>query len=169
MSLINYPAQLILSVILLLSSLGVILAPKPVHACLSFLLALLMLAGLYLQLSAEFIAVMQVIIYAGAVLVLFMFVIVLFQDAHQQISRYKAKSAPYLLLSAGLAFSLMFLFLEKQLSGLMPGEMQVPEGFGSAQSLGHALYIDFFFPFEAIILIFLVALIGTLYIAKQKR
>ena len=57
----------ILGAILILSSLGVILLRKPVHASLSFLLTLLALAALYLQLSAEFIAVMQVLVYAGGI------------------------------------------------------------------------------------------------------
>ena len=55
-----------------------LLAKQPVHASLSFLLTLLSLSSLYLQLSAQFIAVMQILVYAGAILVLFMFVIVLF-------------------------------------------------------------------------------------------
>ena len=62
--------------LLIISSLGVILLPKPVHASLSFLLSLLLLAALYLELSAHFIAVLQVFVYAGAILVIFMFVII---------------------------------------------------------------------------------------------
>lgn len=169
MALFSNPAQLILSILLILSSVGVIAARNPVHASLSFLASLLMLAGVYLQLSAQFIAVMQVLVYAGAILVLFMFVIILFQDAHHQIAKFEAKSTPVLLFAAGAGLLLMFIVLEKSLLDLVPEEKALPKGFGSVETLGQALYIDFFFPFEAVILIFLVALIGALYIGKKVK
>lgn len=161
-------AQWILGCILIFASLGVVLAKKPVHASLSFLVALLMLAALYLQLSAQFIAVMQVLVYAGAILVIFMFVIVLFQDAHQQIQRFEPQSSPILLVSAAGAFVLALVFLGKQLIHLPMSTKELPEGFGTVQSIGQALYIDFFFPFEAVILLFLVAVVGALYIARKQ-
>ena len=169
MTLFATPAQWILGIFAILSSLGVILAPKPVQSSLSFLLTLLLLAALYLQLSAEFIAVMQVLVYAGAILVIFMFVIILFQDAHQQIARFKAASSPFLLSIAAIAFLLSSIFFYYFIFDLPTAGSAAPEGFGSVQSLGKVLYIDFFFPFEAVILLFLVAIIGALYIAKKER
>lgn len=160
-------AQWILGSLAILSSLGVILSPKPVQASLSFLLTLLTLAALYLQLSAEFIAVMQILVYAGAILVIFMFVIILFQDAHAQINRFKAGSFPLLLFGAAIVFILTFGFFGSYLTGIPEAQSVVPEGFGSVQSLGRALYLDFFFPFEAVILLFLVAFIGALYIGRK--
>lgn len=162
-------AQWILGSILILSSLGVILAPKPVHASIAFLLSLLTLSALYLQLSAQFIAVMQILIYAGAILVIFMYVIVLFQDAHQQIIRFEPKSSPILLFIAACASILIMIFLGTKILHLSPLKEKVPEGFGTVQSIGQALYIDFFFPFEAVILLFLVAVVGALYIGKKEK
>jgi NADH-quinone oxidoreductase subunit J len=166
MTLADY-VQWILGALLIFSSLGVILARKPVHSSLYFLLALLALASLYLQLSAQFIAVMQILVYAGAILVIFMFVIVLFQDAHQQIAKFEAKSSRPLLFIAAGAFIISLVFLGRQLAGFTAPKERLPEGFGMAQSLGQLLYVDFFFPFEAVILLFLVALIGALYIGKK--
>ena len=162
------PVQWFLGILLIISSLGVILTPKPVQACLSFLLTLLTLAALYLQLSAEFIAVMQVLVYAGAILVLFMFVIILFQDAHQQIDSLRAKSAPVLLFVAAFSFVLLLGVLGSRLLGISNAQAPPENGFGTVESLGRALYIDFFFPFEAVILLFLVAVIGALYIGKKE-
>lgn len=167
MALFDNIAQWILGFILILSSLGVILIKKPVHACLSFLLTLFTLAVLYLQLSASFIAVMQILIYAGAILVIFMFVIILFQDAYQQISQVKAKSLPAFLIIAAAAFVLALVFLGKRLIGISTEGDKLPKDFGSVQLLGEALYIDFFFPFEAVIFLFLIALVGALYVAKK--
>lgn len=162
------PVHWILCSVLVLSSLGVILAKKPVYAGLSFLLALLTLSGLYLQLSAQFIAVMQVLVYAGAILVIFMFVIILFQDAHQQIHKFEAKSSPILLMAAAFAIFLASIFLGARLIGLIPAEKNIPDGFGSVQSLGKLLYVDFFLPFEAVILLFLIAVVGALYIGRKE-
>ena len=161
------PAQLILGLILVLSSLGVITARKPVHACLSFLLTLLTLAALYLQLSAEFIAVIQILVYAGAILVIFMFVIILFQDAHQKIEEEDPKSSKWLRLAAVSIFILTFAALGYHMLGITSISESLPIEFGSVQSIGKALYIDFFFPFEAVVIVFLVAIVGALYIGKK--
>lgn len=169
MAFLAHPLQLILGLVLILASLGVVLFRKPVHAALSFLLTLLALASLYLQLSAEFIAVMQVLVYAGAILVIFMFVIVLFQDAHAQIDKNVAQSLPVLLLSAAVAFVLALVFLGQRLLTLTPMEKPLPHDFGTVQQLGNALYLDFFFPFEAVIVLFLVAAVGAVYTAKKEK
>lgn len=168
MTLFANPVEWMLGIILILSSLGVIVAAKPVHACLSFLLMLLTLSAFYLQLSAEFILVMQVLVYAGAILVIFMFVIVLFQDAHQQIDRFPAHSAPVLLFAAASAFILALVFAGERMLGLIPSKEGLSEGYGMSQSIGNTLYVDFFLPFEAVILLFLVAVVGALYIGKKE-
>ncbi len=161
--------QWILGCILILSSLGVLLARKPVHACLSFLLTLFTLAVIYLQLFAQFIAVMQVLVYAGAILVIFMFVIILFQDAHLQISSYKAQSLWPFLFVAGAGFVAILAYLGQQLVTLPLAKEKLPEGYGTVQSLGQAIYLDYFFPFEAVILLFLVAIVGSIYVARKER
>lgn len=160
-------AQWILGLILILSSLGVILVKKPVHASLSFLLTLLSLAALYLQLSAEFIAVIQILVYAGAILVIFMFVIVLFQDAHQKLLHIKPKSSRTFLIIVAAAFLLAFIFLGYRLLKETTASEMAPIDFGTAQAIGQALYVNYFLPFEAVIVLFLVALVGALYIGKK--
>lgn len=162
-------SEWIIGALLILASLGVILARKPVYSSLSFLATLMMLATLYAQLSAQFIAVMQILIYAGAILVIFMFVIVLFQDAHSQIEKNEAQSSRKFLILAAAAFLMTLIFLGRQFIGLPIGPENLPEGYGTVQNLGRDLYLDFFFPFEAIILLFLIALVGALYTGKRER
>src|ERR1700722_5601894 len=94
--------QWILGSLLIFSSLGVILAKKPVHSCLAFLLTLFITAVLFLFMSAQFIAIMQILVYAGAILFIFMYAIVLFQDADQQIDKFQAKSSRMLLIVSAL-------------------------------------------------------------------
>ncbi len=153
--------------LLLLSSLGVLLLKQPVHACLSFLMTLLLLSILYLGLEADFIAVMQILVYAGAILVLFMFVIVLFQDAHQKIDTYAGLSSRLLVVGSVAAFSIALAVIGVRLRSLVAEEL-VSVRYGTVESLGRDLYLDFFFPFEAVVLLFLAAIIGSLYIAKRR-
>jgi NADH-quinone oxidoreductase subunit J len=131
------------------------------------MLTLVSLASLYLQLSAEFIAVIQILIYAGAILVIFMFVIILFQDAHQQMGQFEAKSPPALLWIAGTTFTLALVFMGQRFIGMPPPKAPITEDFGTVEYLGHALYIDYFFPFEAVIALFLIAIVGALYIGRK--
>lgn len=161
--------QWIMGALLILSAMGVVLLRKPIYASLSFLLTLLLLATFYLQLSAEFIAVMQVLVYAGAILVIFVFVIVLFQDAHQQIAKFKSKSQPQFLAIAGIAFVIAIVIFGSQVMNLTHLQPPIPKEYGTIQSIARTLYLDFFFPFEAVIVLFLVAIIGSLYIAKKER
>jgi NADH-quinone oxidoreductase subunit J len=160
--------QWIIGFILILTSLGIILSRKPIYSSLSFFLSLLALAVLFLQLSAQFIAVMQILVYAGAILVLFVFVIVLFQDAHQQIERHKGISEKPFLILAACSFILVLALLGFHLMDINVHGEKIPEGYGTVQSLGQALYVDFFFPFEAVILLFLVAVVGALYIGRKE-
>lgn len=160
--------QWLLGIFLIASSLGVILVHQPIQASLCFLLTLLFLAAFYLQLSAPFLAVMQVIVYAGAILVIFVFVIVLFQDAHAQIDHFKKQSSWLLITLAGFSFVIAMSFLGIYYFDSNSQMKILPEMQGTAESLGRKLYIDYFFPFEAVILLFLIAVIGSLYLAKKE-
>ena len=159
----------VLGLIIFIASLGTILSKKPVHSSIFFLLTLFTLAIFYLQLSAPFIAVMQILVYAGAILVIFMFVMVLFQDSYQQIHQFNPKSAPQLLFTAAGCLIVTFFLIARSLFDFAPANPKLAGDFGSVQHLGKVLYIDFFFPFEAVILLFLIAVVGALYIAKKVK
>lgn len=161
--------QWILGLVVIFSSLGILVVRQPVHASLSFLLTLLSLAVLYVQLSAEFIGVMQILVYAGAILVIFVFVIVLFQDAYQQIAEYKPESSPWLILGSIASFLAILAVVGVRFVGLAPTREPLKEGFGTVHPIGKALYVDFFFPFEAVVLLFLIALVGAFYIGKKEK
>ena len=163
----DHPLQIVLGIVLLVSSLGVICLRKPVHASLSFLLTLFSLALIYLQLHAEFIAIMQILVYAGAILVIFMYVVVLFQDSYMKIHLTQPQSSYLLIYGAITAIIFGFSLLGKQLLNLPNSIQPLPQGFGTVQSIGRLLYIDFFFPFEAVILLFLIAVVGAVYTARK--
>lgn len=169
MGFLQHPATWIIGFLLLFSSGGVLTARKPVYAALSFLLSLLLLAMLYIQLNAQFIGVMQVIVYAGAIMVIFMFVIVLFQDAHQKVAQDEARCIPSMPgIFVFLLFALALWNVADQLFDEPLSKFALPENFGSVQSLGTTLYVDYFFPFEAVIMLFLLSIVGSVYIAKRR-
>jgi len=157
----------ILACLIVIASLGVILTKKPVHACLWFLLTLLSLAATYLQLYAPFISVMQVLVYAGAILVIFMFVIVLFQDAYLAITKYKPESNALWLFFSAAFFVIALAYFGSFIQAGPLEKIPYATGYGSVEALGNALYLDFFFPFEAVGVLFLVAMVGALYIGKK--
>lgn len=158
----------LLGALLLLTALGVLIAKRPVYAALSFLGTLLLLAVHYLLLSAEFIAVMQILVYAGAILVLFIFVMMLFQDSFHQLKQTLAKSSKVFIAFSVSAFLVGVGFvLVKAIPLTTTSNNTLPEGFGQAKALGRALYLDFFFPFEAVILLFLVGVVGAVFIGKK--
>lgn len=169
MDFLENPVLWISGIILILSASGVIIAKKPVHATLSFMLTLVTLSSIYLHLEAPFIAVMQVWVYAGAILVIFMFVIVLFQDAHKQIEKYHTRTYPLFLISACIVFVLLMIMEGNRLLNLSAVKEPVQAGYGTVQSIGKELYMDFFFPFEAVVLLFMVSIVGAVYIGKKEK
>lgn len=161
-------ADLFLGIFLILSSIGVITLKNPVHASLSFLLTLLTLATIYIEFGAEFIGIAQVLVYAGAILVIFMFVIILFQDAYHELLKYKPQVSKGLIYSAAFLFLISIGFFFKPLLLMPMNEPLLNPDYGTVEHLGKALYIDFFFPFEAVVFLFLVAIIGALYMGKKR-
>lgn len=159
----------LLSFLAILAALSMVFLRRPVHASLSFLCVLLMLSGLYLQLSSDFIALVQVLVYAGAILVTFLFILVIFQGAYGHIALEPPKSAYFLLLTAFVAFTVAMAALGSIFIKVPTAPPQPPEGFSQVQELGKSLYVDFFFPFEAVVLLFLVAAVGALYIARKEH
>ncbi|MBA2727083.1 MAG: NADH-quinone oxidoreductase subunit J [Parachlamydiaceae bacterium] len=167
MALSAYLFQWALGLAMILSALGVLLARKPVHASLSFLLTLMTLALTYINLSASFIGVMQVLVYGGAILVTFIFVIILFQDAHYQIDKHPAHTSKFLLYIAAVAFIAALVAFAKILYDFPTVIPKKIPDFGNVEGLGRVLYLDFFFPFEAVIFLFLVAIVGAFFIGKK--
>jgi len=162
--------HIILGALLILSAMGILVFKKPIYTALSFLATIMLLSAHYLILSAEFIAVMQILVYAGAILVLFIFVMMLFQESYLQIHKIASKSSRFFLTLASASFLVALGFVFFSLSTISSAkEFQLEPGFGQAKAIGQALYIDFFFPFEAVLLLFLVGIIGAVFIGKKEK
>ena len=142
---------------------------NPVHSVMWMLLMFFHLAGLYLFLNAEFIAALQVIVYAGAILVLFLFVVLLLNLREELKTKRFIGSWP-----AGLIIALALLAsMGFAVSSLVPGisgkytiDYIQKETF--TKVLGQVLYTEYLFPFEIASIILLVSIIGAIVLAKKR-
>jgi len=150
-------------------SLLVITRRNPVHSVLWMLLLFFHIAGLYLTLNAEMMAAIQIIVYAGAILVLFLFVVLLLDIKKESEEESMVGTWP-----VGMAVALaFFLLLITVFRKVVPGttgiysverirEMTHPA------AVGQVLYTEFLFPFEVVSIILLVAVIGAIILAKKR-
>ncbi|MBI2163720.1 MAG: NADH-quinone oxidoreductase subunit J [candidate division NC10 bacterium] len=152
------------------SGLLVVVQRHAVYSALFLILTMGALAGIYILLDAHFVWVIQVIVYAGAIMVLFLFVIMLLD-----IRREQAPWSPpdrgrilvavllsaVLLLELGIAVARRFVLVPT-------GGPAAARHFGTTQTVGRLLFTDFLFPFEITSIILLVAMIGAMVLAKKR-
>lgn len=158
------------SFVIVLTSLLVITRRNPVHSILWMLVMFFHVAGLYLFLNAEFMAAIQIIVYAGAILVLYIFVIFLLDIRKEMKEKHYIGEWP---LGFTVALSILIVVMIPMVGMKVPpvGEWSIDAINRETQTvaLGTVLYTDFLFPFEVASLILLVAIIGTVVLAKEKR
>jgi NADH-quinone oxidoreductase subunit J len=146
-----------------------ILAREPIHSALALILVMVALAVLYLLLGAEFIAAVQVIVYAGAIMVLFVFVIMLLNAGEEERTN-RSKLAPYVGLPLGIFLTLELAYW---ISRTAIGSTVVAGAGGPAQAsstveLSKLLFRDFLFPFETTSILILIAILGALVLARRE-
>jgi NADH-quinone oxidoreductase subunit J len=145
-----------------------ILAREPIHSALSLILVMVALAALYLLLGAEFIAAVQIIVYAGAVMVLFVFVIMLLNAGVEERTDW-SKMAKY----AGLPLGLFLLLELAHWLAHSAAGANIANGVGSngqaasTRELSVQLFQQYLFPFEVTSILILIAILGALVLAKR--
>src|SRR5438552_1982805 len=162
---------LILSVISIASALNILIQRHPIYSALSLILTFMSLAGIYLQMHAEFIAVMQIVVYTGAIMVLFVFVIMLLNVKAEERVPHKPLVMKYLgipltlLLVTALGLNIFQSFSGQtiQVSGAATSGLT-----GNTQSIGKLLYTQYALPFEITSILLLVAIVGAILMAKKE-
>ena len=153
------------------AAVGMLVTRSVVYAALFLVLAFCSLAGIYLVLQAEFVGMVQIIVYAGAIMVLFLFVIMLLG-----VDRIDVRSER-LWLQRPIAIVLAVGFVLEVATALRAGigfATHAPEGFdllqpaGNAQAVAEVLFRDYFFPFEATSILLIVAAIAAMVLAQRK-
>lgn len=163
--------------VVIASSLMVVVNRHPMYSALYLVLAFLGLASFYLQLSASFLAAVQVIVYAGAIMVLFLFVIMLLGEDKPLPG--EAKLGPQKWFGGLFALCLLaeigFLVTRPLPPSVGAAALRVPvvgsehtTNFGSVQAVGSVLFTNYVFAFEATSVVLLIAMIGIVVLAKRR-
>lgn len=159
---------IILATVAVLGGLFMITRSHPLSATLSLVVTLIALAGLYALLSADFLFVIQILVYAGAIMALMVFVIMLLNVKADQFPPEKH-------LKRNVALTLLFLspffFLVERAIQLQFGHqhfMPIAPNFGSIKAVGQVLYQQYYFSFELVSILLLVALLGVVALAKRR-
>jgi NADH-quinone oxidoreductase subunit J len=154
----------------LAGALGVVLLSNPFYSVLSLVTHLLGLAVLFLLLHAEFIAAAQVVVYAGAVMVLYIFVVAYIGGSDEPL-RPEGGAVDSVAPLFGLAIGaeLTIAFIASGLEALDTQGAEVGAGFGSPGQIGQLLLTRFLVPFEAASYLLLVAAVGAVVLARRRR
>lgn len=159
----------VLGLVAVVSSIAMITRPNPVISAIFLVLNFFALAGLYLLLNAQFIAVVQVIVYAGAIMVLFLFVLMLLNTANEPaIMKERSKLKTMAIVIAVLVFAqIAFLIFYSAPSEGVPVEVQKSIDAGLIETIGTELYTTYVLPFLAAGFLLLAATMGALILAKK--
>jgi len=161
----DFTVFFILATLLVVFAATVVLHPSPVYSALSLVLVMCLLAVYFFFLGAHLIGWLQIIVYAGAVMVLFLFVIMLL---NLQTDPYENQK-PSLRLAAGLGGAVLIveLFLLLTSAPTQESAASLPENFGTIQALSEKLFTDYLIPFEVTSILLLVAAVGAVVLAKR--
>jgi NADH-quinone oxidoreductase subunit J len=158
-----------LSVVAIASALLVVTRRSPVISALYLIVNFFCLAGLYLTLHAQFIAVIQIIVYAGAIMVLFVFVIMLLNlgDERRLVDGVSYKKVLAIGLAAGLLTEMIYV-LAMSWNILPAHNFGEATEIGTVEYIGGQLFTGYLFPFEVTSIVLLVAIVGAIILAKRK-
>ena len=158
------------SAILVFAALRVVTARNPVHAALWLVLAFFTAAAHWLMLRAEFLAITLVLVYVGAVMVLFLFVVMMldvnFDSLRQQFRSYLPVGATVFVLTL---LEMALVLLSNRLTGVTGNVAPPPPGGSNTKALGVLLYTEYAYPFEIAAVVLLVAIIAAIALTHRRR
>jgi NADH-quinone oxidoreductase subunit J len=156
-----------LSAFAIVSAVMVLISKNPIHSVLWLILVFFAISGHYILLNAQFLAIVNIIVYAGAIMVLFLFVIMLMNVKKNQEPQ-KQHLVKFIGVIAGGSFLTLLIALVKQTSQLQGKTVLLKEGtIGLIHPLGKALFSDYVVPFEISSVLFLSAMVGAVIIGKK--
>ncbi len=140
-----------------------------VHSAIWLIVSLLGVAGLYLLQHAEFLFATQIILYIGGIMVLFLFVIMLVNlDEAAKYSQFNKQWALALGCAVAVAAELLFIFAKGSQAFPLPAPALIPESAGNTEAIAVSLFSDYLLPFELASILLLVAIVGSVVMAKKR-
>ncbi|NBB76546.1 MAG: NADH-quinone oxidoreductase subunit J [Bacteroidetes bacterium] len=157
-----------LSVLAMASGLGMVLSKNTVNSALFLVLNMISVAGIYLLLQAQFLALIQILVYAGAIMVLFLFVIMLLNldDEETLFGKVRIKYIASTLF--GIVVLSLIVYSFGSFTGTLPEIDPNMAYAGTVEALGDVLYTDYLFAFEMTAILLTAAVVGALMIAQFK-
>jgi NADH-quinone oxidoreductase subunit J len=162
---------IIFAVIAIASALNILLQRSPIYSALSLIGTLLSLSALYLTVRAQFIAAIQIVVYAGAIMVLFLFVIMLLNVPKDQPQIEKQKGLRYLAIPfAGALIAETFYVLRLVPARALPvvAPAMADQAVGTTWSIGVGLFTSYLLPFEVTSVLILMAVVGAMVLARRE-
>jgi NADH-quinone oxidoreductase subunit J len=154
-----------LTMIAILSALGVVVTKNPVYSVLYLIITFFSIAGHYILLNAQFLAAVHVIVYAGAIMVLFLYVIMML-NLNREAEPHKPAWVKMAAVVAGCILMITLVGALKAADALPP-PTDVNSEIGLVENLGSVLFKDFLIPFEVSSILFLAAMVGAVMIGKR--
>jgi len=156
----------LLSALAVLSALTVVISRNPVYSVLALIVAFFAIAGHYFMLNSQFLAAVHIIVYAGAIMVLFLYVIMML-NLNKDSEPNKNRAWMF---GATVASGLLILVLVASLGTLsgLTGEANVDNSIGLIENLGKVLYRDYLLPFEVSAILFLAGMVGAVMLGKKE-
>ncbi|MBI1835784.1 MAG: NADH-quinone oxidoreductase subunit J [Flavobacteriia bacterium] len=149
------------------SALMVVLSPHPVRSVLYLIITFFLISANYILMNAQFIAIVNIIVYAGAIMVLFLFVLMMLNLSKET----EPKSSIFMKIAAIIAGGgLLTVFISAiKKASLMTPSLGVDENLGLVKELGNVLFKDYILPFEISSVLFIAAMVGAVLLAKREK
>ena len=162
----DYLIFFLLAAAAIFGALNVVLRKNPVIGVLNLVLTILSLAGLFITLHAEFLAAVQIIVYAGAIMVLFLFVVLLMNLDREMWEDFSIFRLPTPIVGSVFGIALVLMAWNAEVP---QGEGALTDTPGSGTEVGRLLFTEYAFPFEIVSVILLAGMIGAIILAKKRR
>lgn len=156
-----------LAFLTILSGLMVVFSKNPIHSVLYLIICFFSIAGHYVVLQAHFLAIVHIIVYTGAIMVLFLFVIMLL-NLNKETETHKSNVLQFASVITGCALGLIILAASKDtlFASNVPA---LASGTGAVKNIGQKLFTDFLLPFEVCSVLFLSAMVGVVLVSKKEK
>ena len=155
--------------ILLGAGVAVVTARNPVHAAMFLVLAFFTASAIWLLLRAEFLAITLLLVYVGAVMVLFLFVVMMLDIHIEQLREGFWRNLPLAIVVGGIMMAEMVAVLAGRTFGVAPAPVPKPADYSNTRELGRLLYTDYVFAFEIAAVVLLVAIIAAIALTLRER
>ncbi len=166
---------LALAALAVVAAFNVILQRNPIYSAIGLIVVLCSLAALFLLLHAQFIAAVQIIVYAGAIMVLFVFVIMLLNIREEESKTDRLKYLKWIAAPLFLALLVEVFTVIRYVKGdppFIPSANAVAnpaQSLGTVESIAHAMFTSYVLPFEAVSVLILMAIVGAMLLARRER